>query len=583
MATVGIINIAVRAGVDQLGKDLARAQAAFANLGSTIARKITIPITDVASGVINAAKDIGQFAIDSLKGLDQTAEAAQQIGTTTEELTALRYAAQLTGSDMEALDPALRKMNDNLGNAAMSGGPVEKLLNRMGLSAKDLVKIDPGLAFEAIVKGFETLPTQADKASAAMDIFGKGGQAILNTLTAGADTISEFKDRAAKLGIVFDSKDVASISAANDAMDNMWFILKGLGNQIAVAVAPYVTELGKQLVVLAQNSGPFIDKFGQFLKLMFGMPNLSSALGFGTGGGGGGEAAAASAEKAVGATQRASLATRTWGEDQAKLQDDTEKLREKLETSAATFGMTSEQVEIYKLAQQGASAATIEQLTALSKEVEAQKEQQKVIDAILDANDAMRVQIDTYGLAERAVERYKLAQQGATEEQLAHYDALSKELDTLEASKKSQEDQAAALEEQRKQAKSIYEETRTPMEAFHDKVKELVDLRDAGVLSPQTFKRAVDQAGHGLADTTKFAGAMEFGSTEARSTLLQYQGLMSQKDSGLEMVAQVENEILAENQKQSQWLGEMAEAFRNAKTPEEQEDALIQAMTGGTF
>lgn len=172
--------------------------------------------------------------------IDALGDAAQELGTTTKGLSELRYAADLSGSSAADLDAALTKMNANLGDSVSKATPAGKALDDMGLDARKLAEMDPTEAFKKISDGFAKIPNQAQKSAAAMDIFGKGGIKVLNTLGEGSKGLERLSEEARKFGVSISQVDQAKIAVAKDALDRAGYAIEGIGNKLAVSLAPYL-------------------------------------------------------------------------------------------------------------------------------------------------------------------------------------------------------------------------------------------------------------------------------------------------------------------------------------------------------
>jgi hypothetical protein len=256
VATIGKINIGMTTDTAPMKRGLQSAQsslASFATASTGIGGKVA-----AALGVGLSVGGLAMFVKSSLEAADSTDEAAQRMGTTAGELAKLRYAAKLTGTETEALDGSLQKMSMILGKAALSGkGGATDALKAMGLSAKELVTMDPSAAFQRIVGGFAKIKNPAQQAAYAMEVFGRGGMQILNTLRADPAQFAALAKEAEKLGLAVTPDQVARMAAANDAMDRLGFAVQGLGNVLAVEVAPVVTSVIESFVTWAASSeGP---------------------------------------------------------------------------------------------------------------------------------------------------------------------------------------------------------------------------------------------------------------------------------------------------------------------------------------
>ena len=98
------------------------------------------------------------------------------------------------------------------------------------------------------MKGFESIPNASERASLAMDIFGKGGVKILNTLGSGSKTLEELSAEARNLGISVSLVDQSRIAMAKDALDRVGGAIEGIGNSITIKLAPYIESAAKQMV-----------------------------------------------------------------------------------------------------------------------------------------------------------------------------------------------------------------------------------------------------------------------------------------------------------------------------------------------
>lgn len=145
---------------------------------------------DILKSGFNALKD---SVAEAFTRLDDTAESASAIGITTGALQSLQYATQMTGGDVEGLSASLSKMNNTLGSAKAGDG-VDGLLTSMGLNLQDLQNMAPDEAFKQIATGISGIDNPAKKTAAAMDLFGRGGVSLINTLNAGGDSLGSMQD-----------------------------------------------------------------------------------------------------------------------------------------------------------------------------------------------------------------------------------------------------------------------------------------------------------------------------------------------------------------------------------------------------
>ena len=255
MSTIASLNVALGMSTAAFSAGAKKAIGTTKGLASSITSLGSIvPGVGTAIAGLGAAIGAGALAAGfqsmvsgSMEAIDAAGDLAGRVGVTTESLTRLQYAAQLTGSEAETLAPTLLKMNENLGKAK-EGSEVAKSLEKIGLSAEQLKQLDPGEAFVQIASAIGEVENPADKTAAAIAILGGEGGKLMNTFNAGGESIRALMEESDKLGNTITDVDAAKIGAANDAMDKMWKVIGGISNDIAVELAPFIEVAATKLL-----------------------------------------------------------------------------------------------------------------------------------------------------------------------------------------------------------------------------------------------------------------------------------------------------------------------------------------------
>lgn len=157
--------------------------------------------------------------------------------------------------------------------------------------------------------------------------------------------------------------------------------------------------------------------------------------------------------------------------------------------------------------------------------------QRKSIDAMMSK---LKEQEATYGMSKYQVEVYRLAQAGATEEELKAARAMADKLDLQEQQKDELKEaerimkkHAAAQEELTRQAKKY----QTPAEKFANIQKELDELLGKGLISMAAYQTEIEEARKAMQKDIKVnfkvtgVEAVESGTAEARNQLEQFLAL----------------------------------------------------------
>ena len=126
-----IVEIVIKA-VDQTSKGLS---APITNLASL--EKVLNKVSPAALAVAGAV--VGGFTAmvgSSINLADETSKLAQKLGMSTESLSTLGYAADLSGVSSEGLQTSLRKLNLSIVEGASQAGTMRQSYEAMGISLR---------------------------------------------------------------------------------------------------------------------------------------------------------------------------------------------------------------------------------------------------------------------------------------------------------------------------------------------------------------------------------------------------------------------------------------------------------------
>lgn len=206
---------------------------------------------------VGAVGALSAIYVQAAKSGDQLAKLSDEIGETPEKLTALSYAADLSGSSTEVMNKSLEQMSKRIGEAIKGTGEAKDYLDRLGLSTQAFYSLSPAEQFKAIADATGNLATQQEKAAAANALFGRTGIQLINTLALGSQGLTAMETEAQKLGITLTRVDLAKIEAANDSFLRAQKTTSAFGKSLAVELAPFVGAISNQFVESAKEAGGF--------------------------------------------------------------------------------------------------------------------------------------------------------------------------------------------------------------------------------------------------------------------------------------------------------------------------------------
>lgn len=229
----------------------AGATAAFASLGVALG----------AGAFVSGIKGV-------IDGADQLQKASQKYGVAVEQLSALKYAGELSDVGLEAIGNGLKKLSTNMLDTAADTGEAKDAFKALGIGVKDatggLKSSDAVLA--EIADRFAGMEDGAGKTAIAVKLFGRAGADLIPLLNQGSRGMAEMKEEAERLGAIVGG-DLATKSA--EFNDNLTRLSASMG-AFKIALAGGVIEKLVDLTNALVESTKAADGFWKGLLLLGG-------------------------------------------------------------------------------------------------------------------------------------------------------------------------------------------------------------------------------------------------------------------------------------------------------------------------
>jgi len=241
-----------------------------------------LAVVDIARGVGRA---IGGAFTEATTFADDMGDLAQSIGVGVQALTGLGFVASLAGSNAEEVASSYRflgrSIQDALENADSEAG---KTFNRLGVrlleadgSSRSLENVMLDLA-----DAFTRLPEGAARTSAAMDLLGRGGTAMLPTLLQGSQAIRDQMAQMDRYGVTVTQVSQISADKWNDAMGEMGLAFRGLRQSIAEPIRDALLPTLLRVLEWTRENQPIIRAaiIATVEAVVAGMHRVADAIGF---------------------------------------------------------------------------------------------------------------------------------------------------------------------------------------------------------------------------------------------------------------------------------------------------------------
>jgi hypothetical protein len=181
------------------------------------------------------------------KELEVIDDLSQELGVASGELQVLGKVAEEAGASQEMMVGGLRRTSRMVGQLASGAPGATKAFERLGLTMNDMAGLSTAQQFELISQRIAALPPHM-QAAAAIDIFGRSGQGLLNFIRQGSTAIGEMDLLMTNLGVKLRNDQVAGIALMGDAMGRLSLVTQGFINQFLAELAPAIATVANLIV-----------------------------------------------------------------------------------------------------------------------------------------------------------------------------------------------------------------------------------------------------------------------------------------------------------------------------------------------
>lgn len=297
-AVIGALRVVLGADTAEFEDGLKKAEGKLGSFGSSIGKAAEAIGVAMAGAVVTLGVGIAR----TINQMDSMGKSAQKMGLPVDELSRLKYAADLSDVAVESLAKAVgilsKNMNATAGNAVT---PAASAFQALGISVTDTggkLKSANQVMGEVAEK-FAGMQDGAGKTALAMAIFGKSGAEMIPLLNSGSKGLADMAREAAEFGIVIDSKTNKSAEAFNDNLKRLGIAKDGVFIILTSKLLPALERLSNDLVqavkdsnlvritadALARTIGFVYDNvavLAQGLGILIGLKVISTLVGFAT-------------------------------------------------------------------------------------------------------------------------------------------------------------------------------------------------------------------------------------------------------------------------------------------------------------
>lgn len=252
-AVIGALRVVLGADTAVLETKLKDASSSLSAFGANIQKFGMV----AASGLAGAAVGLGYSIKKTIDSADQIQKVSEKIGIPVEELSALKYAAELADVPMETLSKSVVKLSKAMAEAARDpASEAARAFAAIGVAVKnsDGTLRNSGSVISDIAEKFAGYRDSAEKTALAVAIFGKAGAEMIPLLNAGRAGLEQAATEAKRYGVVLSDETAQAAQAFNDNLKKMSTITQGIVTQITAEMLPAFKGLSDAMLTSKENS-----------------------------------------------------------------------------------------------------------------------------------------------------------------------------------------------------------------------------------------------------------------------------------------------------------------------------------------
>lgn len=237
---------AFRKGIDRAERDAT-------GLGRTldgVSRKAIAMGKGLAVGAGVGIAAMGVLVKRSIDLADEMSKSALRAGVTTEELSRLAWAGELSDVSLGALTTSMARLSNVMADVARGGAKDTKaVFDAIGVSVTDAegelrstAEVMPELA-----DVFAGMSNDAERSALAIKIFGRSGADLIPLLINGSAGLRDMANEADHLGKTISTQTGRDAEKFNDTLTRIGAVVDGVGLKMATGLLPQLQDLADRL------------------------------------------------------------------------------------------------------------------------------------------------------------------------------------------------------------------------------------------------------------------------------------------------------------------------------------------------
>lgn len=275
-AVIGALRAVLGLDSAAFDKGLSDAQSRLAKFGPVLKKGLLA----ASAAAATAGAAIGVALKGAIDEADDMSKLAAKIGVPIEELSRLKYAADLSGVSIEGVANGFKKLSTNMADAAGGNKTAAEVFTQLGVAATNAdgsLRSSSAVLLDVADK-FAAMEDGAQKTALAVQLFGRSGLDLIPLLNGGAAGLKQMTDEAEALGLTITAETGKAAEEFNDNISRLQATLSGLVTQIASALAPTLARISDFVVGVSEAFRGLSPQTQAFVSVLAGLTVAFSAL-----------------------------------------------------------------------------------------------------------------------------------------------------------------------------------------------------------------------------------------------------------------------------------------------------------------
>lgn len=242
-ASTGGLTSGLRKASAQLDRFGSNVRAIRSRVGGLLAIQGARMFAGLVGSATRAAQSLISMGSAAAQTIDRTAKLSRQLGLTYGEMSALSLAAELSGTSMDDVSKGMLQADRRFIEAQSGLASAARGFEMAGVSLEQLQGLTSAERFRVLAEAISQLPTSAERAAAAMNVFGRSGTNMLNMFEGGGVVIGQAAEDVERFGNALTGTQAGNVEAMNDAFSRASGAVSGIVTQVTAYLAPGIKSV----------------------------------------------------------------------------------------------------------------------------------------------------------------------------------------------------------------------------------------------------------------------------------------------------------------------------------------------------